>query len=220
MLTSLSELVKLKSLAIGVGFPPHALLLDQERRNQTLPTLVVLPALTRFEFQGVSRYLEDLCRIDYPLLDSICITFSRDFNPTQLAQFIRRTAWFDWFQTLNFSEAHVDFDYYGILVDSIPPTQAINENFRLRISWNRRDWDPSFLATFLISLFSSIYIVKHLYVHGSEKSQEEMELEDGSEDMRWLEILEPLTAVKKLYVCTEFAEYLPPACNNSLEKVQ
>ena len=101
---------------------------------------------------------------------------------TQLAQFIRRTAWFDWFQTLNLSEAHVDFDYYGILVDSIPPTQAIDEKFRLRISWNRRDWDPSFLATFLISLFSSIYIVKHLYVHGSEKSQEEMELEDGSED--------------------------------------
>jgi hypothetical protein len=117
-------------------------------------------------------------------------------------------AWLDWFQTLNISEAHVDFDYYGILVDSIPPTQALDEKFRLRISWNRRDWDPSYLATFLISLFPSIYILKHLYVHWSENSQEEMELEDGSEDMRWYQILEPFTAVKKLYVCTEFAEYI------------
>ena len=33
MLTSLAVLVNPKSLAIGVGFPPHALLLDKERRN-------------------------------------------------------------------------------------------------------------------------------------------------------------------------------------------
>ena len=208
MLTSLAVLTNLKSLAIGLGFPPD---LDQERQNQTLPTHVVLLALTHFEFRGVSRYLEDLLvQIDSPLLDSICITFSHDFDPFQLAPFIRHTAWFDWFQTLNLNEAHVDYDYYGILVDSLPPTRALDKKFRLRISWERQnDWHPSFLTGFLESLFPFIYIVKHLYIYGSGRSQTQFGAD--IDDMQWLDIFYPFTAVKKLHISEEFAQDIAPA---------
>jgi F-box-like len=208
MLTSLAVLTNLKSLAIGLGFPPD---LDQERQNQTLPTHVVLLALTHFEFREVSRYLEDLLvQIDSPLLDSICITFSHDFDPFQFAPFIRHTAWFDWFQTLNLNEAHVDYDYYGILVDSLPPAQALDKKFRLRISWERQnDWHPSFLTGFLESLFPSIYIVKHLYIYGSGRSQ--TQFGDDIDDMQWLDIFYPFTAVKKLHISEEFAQDIAPA---------
>jgi len=52
-----------------------------------LPTRVVLPALTRFYFQGDSKYLEDvISRIDVPLLRHIVI-----FDTPLLLHFISRT---------------------------------------------------------------------------------------------------------------------------------
>jgi hypothetical protein len=57
-------------------------------------TRVVLPALTRFEFQGVGEYLEGLVsRIDAPLLNSLRITFLTDitFGIPQLCDFIVRS---------------------------------------------------------------------------------------------------------------------------------
>ena len=137
----------------------------RERRHPPPPTRTVLPALTHFEFQGVSEYLEDLvARIDAPLLDSICITFLHQliFDISQLAQFMRRTTRF---QALN--EAHVDFDYYGVLVESLPPTRTFDEKSGLRISCREIDWDLSSLAQVFTSFFPSIYIVEHLYIYGS-----------------------------------------------------
>ena len=95
-----------------------------------------------------------MARIDAPLLDTIYITFHQPtFNIPELAKFMRRTARFQ-----AFNEAHVNFDYEGVLVQSLPPTQ-LNEISRLRIICEDIDWDPSSLAQILISLFPSIYIV-------------------------------------------------------------
>jgi hypothetical protein len=78
MATSLSALPKLKSLIID--FEPTNFLQDKEIVNRDLlsppPPRFVLPALTRFEFEGMSEYLELLAaRIDAPLLDDFQITF-------------------------------------------------------------------------------------------------------------------------------------------------
>jgi hypothetical protein len=209
MLTCLAVLANLKSLTIEFELPPS---LNTELRNPPLPTHIVLPALTHFDFRGFGEYVEELVvRIDAPLLDSICIVISSLFDAPELAQFIRRTTRF---RVLDLNEAHVDFDFYGMLVDSLPSTQASDEKPRLRISCNSRDWDPSFLAMFLDSLFPSFCIVKHLYIHGSEQSEAEMEWEeseDDIEDTRWLEIFYPFTTVKKLYVCKTFAQFIAPA---------
>ena len=96
IVTSLAVLANLRSLTIEFKFRRSS---PEERRPLT-PTLArtVLPALTRFQFLGVTEYLEDfVARIDAPFLDSISITFFHrlifDARDTpQLAQFMRRTA--------------------------------------------------------------------------------------------------------------------------------
>jgi hypothetical protein len=201
IVTGLAALANLESLTIEFKFSPF--FPDRGRRHPLQSTRTVLPALTYFEFQGACRYSEDLmARIDAPLLDTIYITFRQStFNIPELAKFMRRTARFQ-----AFNEAHVNFDYEGVLVQSLPLTQ-LNEISRLRIICEDIDWDPSSLAQILISLFPSIYIVEYLYIYGTGY----MEWADNIESMQWLEIFHPFTAVKKLYISHEFAEYIAPA---------
>jgi hypothetical protein len=203
IVTHLAVLANLESLVIEFKSPLSRH--DRQSQRPPLPTRTILPALTHFEFQGVSKYLEDLvARIDTPLLESISITFFYHFifDIPELAQFIRRTTRLE---VLN--EAHVDFNYYGVVVESLPPTQTFDEKPGLRISCEDVDWDPSSLAQVFTSLFPSIYIVEHLYVYGSGYSQ----WQDDIENRRWLDIFRPFTAVKSLYVCEEFAQHIAPA---------
>jgi hypothetical protein len=76
MATCLPTLTRLETLAIILQFPtPHP-----KRRNRPLPPPIhsVLPALTSFDFLGVSEYLEVLAgQIDAPRLESFSI---RVFN--------------------------------------------------------------------------------------------------------------------------------------------
>ena len=205
IVTGLAVLANLKSLTIEFESPRSRP--DQESRRPPPPTRTVLPALTRFEFRGASEYLEDLvARIDAPLLDSICITFFHQliFDIPQLAQFMRRTTRF---QALN--EAHVDFDYYGVQVGSLPPTRTFDEKSRLRISCRELDWQLSSLAQVFTSFFPSIYMVEHLYIYGPRYLPSQWQ--DDIENMQWLEIFHPFTAVKNLYVSKEFARCIAPA---------
>jgi hypothetical protein len=60
---------------VNIGFETPFSRPDQEGRRLPPPTRITLPGLTRFEFKGVSEYLEILVsRIDTPLFDSIQIT--------------------------------------------------------------------------------------------------------------------------------------------------
>ena len=163
----------------------------------------ILPALTRFEFRGVSEYFEDfVSRIDAPLIDSIYMTFFRQFifDIPQLAQFMRRTTRFE-----EFNEAHIDLDDTGVLVASLPPTRAFEEKSGLRIL----DWRISLLTQTITSFFPSIYMVEHLYVYRPRYFTSQWQ--DDSENMQWLEIFQPFTAVKNLYVSWQFAQCIAPA---------
>ena len=127
IVTHLAMLANLESLDIQFESPLS--LPDGASRRPPLPTRTVLPALTRFQFFGVSNYLEDLvARIDTPLLDSIDITFCHLLisDIPQLAKFIRRTTRI---QALN--EAHVDFHYYGLVVQSLPPPWTVCRKIRV-----------------------------------------------------------------------------------------
>jgi hypothetical protein len=91
MATSLSALTNLEHLAIDFQSPtPHP---RQRDRPQPPPTCVVLPALTKLYFCGVSEWLEVLAaRIDAPLLNDIDITFYNQLvlDIPQVAQLIGR----------------------------------------------------------------------------------------------------------------------------------
>ena len=194
----LAVLVNLKSLIIGFKSP----LSRPDRRSQRLPpkTRTVLPALTRFEFRGVSEYLDDfVSRIDAPLLDSIWITFFHQliFDVPQLSQFMRRPA-----RVGALEEAHVDFNHSDVQVGSLPPSQTFDDKSRLRISCRKADWQLSSLAQVFTSVFPSVYMVERLYIYGSQYLPSRWQ--DDIENIQLLEIFQLFAAVKDLYVSWNF----------------
>ena len=203
--TGLAALANLKSLTIEFQSPQSRP--DQESRRPPAPTRIVLPVLTHFEFHGASEYLEDLvARIDAPLLDSIFITFFHQliFDIPQLAQFMRRTM--TRFQAIN--EPHVSFDDYGVRIESLPPTQTTGGESVLRISCGELDWQLSSLLQVLPSFFPSIHIAEHLYIYESRYLPSQWQ--DDVESMQWLEIFQPFTALKNLYVSKKFVQCIVP----------
>ena len=198
IVTSLAVMPNLKSLTIEFKFPSP--LPDRERRHPSRSTRTALPALTYLRFQGVCKYSEELmAQIDAPLLDTIYTTFHQSvFNIPELAKFMRRTTRFQ-----AFNEAHVEFCYKKIIVQSHPPTQ-FGKVSGLKITCKDVDGGPSSLAQILISLFPSIYVVEYLYIYGSGYL-------GWIDDIQWLEIFHPFTAVRKLYISQKFAAYITPA---------
>ncbi|KAH9163627.1 hypothetical protein EDB89DRAFT_2247503 [Lactarius sanguifluus] len=98
MVVGLAALTNLRSLCIRVdsGFRSTKSLPGRTSSSPVMRT--VLPALTSFEFLGVSGYLEDLlARIDFPQIKTIEIHFLHlpvdvtvDFRVAQLFEFINR----------------------------------------------------------------------------------------------------------------------------------
>ncbi len=107
IVTGLSTSISLELLVLEFESP----LSRPKRESRRPPPLIrsILPALTRFRFEGASEYLEDLvARIDTPLLDSLDIALSHQliFDIPQLTQFISRTPNFK-----RQGEAHVVFPW-------------------------------------------------------------------------------------------------------------
>ena len=203
IVTGLAALTNLETLAIGFESPLSRP--DQESRLSPPPTHTILPALTRFSFHGVSKYLEDfVARIEAPLLDFIFITFFHQliFDIPELVRFMQRTRRF---QALD--ETHIDIDHHGVRVESFPLTSS--GKFGLRISCTKLDWQLSSLAQVVTSVFASVYKVEHLYIHGPRYMPAQWQ--DDIENMQWLEILHPFVAVKGLYVSKEFGQCIAPA---------
>ena len=203
IVTGLAVLANLKSLIIV--FYPVPSLPDPEIRRLPPPTRIVLPALTRFEFQGISEYVEDLVnRIDAPLLDCIGITIFHQltFDIPQVARFMRRTAKF---QALD--ETHVDFfynvnfDQCVVQVESLLSTKAFDDKSALTILHRESDGLFLSLAQVFTSFIPSIYMVERLYLYGRPQWQ------DDAEGIQWLEFFRPFTAVKNLHISQYFARF-------------
>jgi hypothetical protein len=156
--------------------------------------------------------LEDLvARIDVPSLDYISITFFHRliFDVLQLSQLMRRTTRFQ-----ELDEAHVKFVYRGVQVESFPRTKPFHERSGLRITCRKMGWELLSPAQILTSFFLSIYIVENFYIYWYRSSQ----WGDNTEDMEWLEIFRPFTAVKGLYVCKEVAQCIASALVELVEE--
>jgi hypothetical protein len=205
MAVGLAASANLKSLIIEFKSPLSRP--DRASRRPPPAARIVLPALTWFTFEGTSEYLEGFtAQIDAPVLESVWINFFHQliFDIPQLAHFMRRTVRF---QTIN--EAHVDFDYYGVQVESLPPTQNLDEKSRLRISCRELDWQISSVAQVFTSFFPSIYMVEHLYIYGPRYLQSQWQYD--IENTQWLEFFHPFISVKNLYASKEFAQCIAPA---------
>jgi hypothetical protein len=91
---------------------------------------------------------------------------------------------------------------------SLPHTS--DGTLELEISCRQSDWQLSSLAQFcsLSFLQALIPTVEHLYIQARFSL---VRWQDDIEDSLWLELFDPFTAVKDLYLSREFAPRIAPA---------
>src|SRR5712671_2299282 len=202
MATALTVMTKLESLELHFFFPPP----DPASRPLPPHTRFVHPALTRFTFNGVQKYLEYLlARIETPLLDYIAVTFSMDFN-FDLPQLQRLIGHTEVFKTFNHAELVIG---HLIRLDLYPKTRAVyhHQLLGLAISCGDLELDrklSSLAQVYSSSFFPLISAVEELKIVDYLSP----DWEDDMENTQWLELLGPFTALKNLYLSNDIASHV------------
>ena len=200
MVTCLSELTRLEKLDIEFQSAESC-----PGRKSRFPDRISLPVLVDLWFRGASRYLDDLvARIDAPLLDKLGMTFFHNIDTSQIFQFICRTP-----KLNEIDEAYVVFLSYQV---SILLSRSFGGDGELSLAiWhNSSDWQLFSLAHLCCSSFPQTLIpsVERLYILEDEEAC--LFLQDDIESSQWLELLQPFTAVKDLYISQEFVPRIAP----------
>jgi hypothetical protein len=214
----LSALTKLESLRLGFQSPRSHHPSPPSTSTRADGTVVLLPALTHFWFQGVCGYLEDLVTaIDAPLLGFVQITFfsQPSFSISQLAQFIGRTRNFN-----ALSQADVVFLSHSVEV-TLSPHPATGKLAVIMLGISRAPpGEAEAKAEASVELSSALELVCSSVLPRLSP----MERLDIREDRlgrprwqanianaQWLELLRPFTAVKILHLSGGVALHIAPA---------
>jgi len=202
MATALAVMTRLESLHFAFLSPRSRP--DPESRPLPPPTRFVLPALTNIVFRGIYEYLEDLlARIDAPLLYDLDIIFFThlDFDVPQLHRLISHA---EEFKTFNRAKVSIYDDFTQLRLH--PNTVEVDH--RGRIELDIHDRELNYKLSSLARVCSSSPLISAL---------EELEIWEGDnlflshwkddmENARWLELLDPFTALKNLYLTHEIAQ--------------
>jgi hypothetical protein len=202
MATCLSMLTSLRVLHLGFESPQSCP--DQESRHPPPLTRSILPALTEFSFRGVNEYLEELvARINTPELHRLSITFFNDidFDVPELIQFITLT-----FEAPKY--VHVVFDSLLAHVQ-LQPQESNDLVVGVYILCREPNWQLSSLAQICTMSLPHLSTTENLFIY--EAPHPQLDWKDGIEDIDWLELLLPFTAVKNLYLSKQFAPRIAPA---------
>ena len=206
MITALSMLTSLESLLLKFRSPRSRP--DEASRHPPPLTRFILPVLTFFSFKGASEYLDDLVsHIDAPRLDSLYITLFNQitFDTPQFSQFISRTP------TLKALEkVDVFFDYGAARITLSSRTSPFGPGgIGIKITCRELDWQVSSLEQVCTSCLPPLSTLEVLYIYGDPKWKPDGQ--DNIENTLWLELLQPFTAVKNLYISKEFSRRIVPA---------
>jgi F-box-like len=213
--TCLSVLTDLDtlSLSLSIEFP-----YSRSRQRPSPISRFILPGLTTFRFDGVSKYLDDLvARIDAPRLHELSITFPLDqmnFDAPHLVQFISRTPRF---QEPN--EAHVTLDFYA----KVNLFWASDDRARLdvEIIYDDIEVDPepssiSSIAQVCTRCLPPLPTVENLRLGIFTKDlYSDLNWKENVENNQWLELLRPFPSVKSLYL----SEELQPDMASALQEL-
>jgi hypothetical protein len=195
MFTGLSTLTRLESLTISFESPASRP--DRSRRPPPL-TRAVLPALTEFQFQGTSEYLEILvARIDAPLLQHIDIMFFHQliFDIRQLPHFSVHAL-----MLTSYNRASVIFGGRLVAINLYPPEKKNPpQKLRLGISCRRADWQVSSMAQICSQISFLLSSVKQLDIDDDTFNWESTWQVD-MDSTEWLELFDPFTAVRTLRI--------------------
>ena len=169
-------------------------------------SILRVPALRVFHFKGVTEYLEELVsRIGTPQLNQMNITFFNqiDFNTPRLAQFINCTPSL---RALN--EAHVYVcapDTAARIRFQYRASEYSFEYLSINISCIEPDWQLSSIEQICNSLHS-LSTVEDLSIERLPAGYNPLVWKDDPlENILWLQLLLPFTAVKNLYLSVEHA---------------
>ena len=204
MAIALSTLTSLIDLHLEFKSPLS--LPDRASRRLHPPTRMVFPVLTLFWFRGVSEYLDDLVvRIDAPLLEMLDIMFFNQilFDTPQLVQFISRTPALKAPET-----AHVMFEDGGAWV-RLSSRASDFTDFTVEIPCQNSDWQVSALEQVCTSCLPPLSTLEDLYIYESPYLYPKWQ--DNIENSLWLELFQPFTAVKNLYLSKEFEPRIMPS---------
>jgi len=162
------------------------------------PTRFVLPALTKLIFEGVHEYLEDLLsRINAPLLYNLRIIFfmDLDFDVPQYHWLVGHAKVFK-----AFDHAEVLISDNSIKLSFYPKTGVVDHHrLELQINCEELDWQLSSLAQVCSSSFPLFSTLEELELR-NHKSLSTSQWKDDIENAQWLELLDPFTALKNLYL--------------------
>jgi hypothetical protein len=208
MATCLSTLTSLTSLKLYFVSPQSSP--DQEGRRSPSLTRSVLPALAHFSFKGVNEYSEELvARIDTPQLYRLSAIFFNDIDldTPELIRFVSRSPRLE-----APNKAHV---FFGSQTASVrlrsfkPQPQASTlEYFDVRISCREPDWQLSSLAQICTTSLPLLSTTENLFI--SERNNSQLDWKAGIENIEWLELLLPFSAVKNLHLSEQFAPRIAP----------
>ena len=199
IVTCLYPMHNLEDLAIGFESPLSRP--DRPNRPSYPGTCVVLPALARFHFRGVSEYMEDLVsRIDIPLLDDIKIGFFNQliFVTPQLHNFLART---EKFKELNHATVEFFSRHVAFRLESV--------SLSLEVSCRKLDWQLSSMAQVCNSISPLFSTLERLDIRDGGLSGSHWQDDMGNNQL--LEFFHPFTALKDLYLNKKFAPLVAPA---------
>ncbi|KAI0287737.1 hypothetical protein BC826DRAFT_1188851 [Russula brevipes] len=189
MVTCLSKLTNLQTFRLD--FPNL-----HEPTSQHLPpaTRTVLPALSQFQFECHSKYLEDLlAHITAPLLRRLKIVFDGNvpiLGISQVSQFISRTEQFKAFNQANI-----------IFRDDTTIVSLISGEVELEMKAapiERREWR---LLSFAQIYSSTLPLLSTLERIDITEGQRRLPIWlSNSENSQWLDFLRRFTTVKNLYL--------------------
>jgi len=191
MAACLSTMPNLESLSVRFqsSQSPH----NQSIRLLSPLTRVVLPSLTKFEFQVMREYIEDfVSRIDVPLLDHVGISFFDQpmFDVPRLHDFLTHMEKFK-----THSRGAVAF--YGHSIDFELKLKHGFLSFRIHCGELRRQ--VSSMAQLCGSSLPLPAALKRLDIHGGYSTLR-LVRQVRVENTRWLDLLYPFTGLKDLYL--------------------
>jgi len=201
--TSLTVMTRLEYLCLQFRSPRSRP--DPESRPLPPPTRSVLPALTKLEFRGVYKYLEDLlARIDAPRLYFLRVIFfmALDFHVPLLYRLIGHAEEFK-----KFDRADVSIYNNSIRLRIYPNTVEVDDRRRLELQIEYRELDLhlSSLAQVCSPPFTLISALEELKIREDDLLSSSY-WNNHMENAQWLELLEPFTGLKNLYLTHGIAQ--------------
>ena len=194
LLRWLSFMPQLESFSIGFVFPTPDHDVERQLTHIPIMTLVTLPNLHIFRFQGVRTYLEALVhQITTPQLEKLQIWFFNQLTVSVpcLLQFMNTA------DNLRFNSAKFKFSDEEVVVEVYPHEEANMYALSIAVSGWHLDWQVSSVAQISNSLRPIFSAVGHLTLEYSVHNRSSEEHNEANRT-EWHKLLSSFKKVKTL----------------------